>query len=471
MRIDPRRFAAVVPLALGATGCISTATRADLDRVSALVHAPLPNVSRGSAVASDTSEDARAILEQPLTADASVRVALLNNRALRASLREIGIARGQLVQAGLPPNPTVEVELRRPPAQGEALRKSFAVEYDLTSAILVPQRADAARADLEAARYRSAAAVVSTGYEVRAAFLALQAAMARHAIGSRVLDAFAAGRDAARALLAAGNIPELDFTTQEAAYQAARVTIAQLELSVLDRREQVNRLLGLHGEQTTWTADGTLPPVPEALDLPDDLERKSIQASLELAETRSRLEGIARRTGLARTEGWLPDLSVTLNAEQDGPGYTVGGGLRLTLPLFDRKQGTIAAREAELDTLLERYHGAAVDIRSFARELRNRVASTHARARHLQEVVVPTRRRVLEQAILQYNGMQIGVFQLLQARREELDAELGLVEAQRDFWTASAAVDALLTGRRVDLGASAAPAAISASSNESSGGH
>lgn len=411
------------------------------------------------------------ILQQPLTADASVRLALANNRGLRASLRELGIADGQLLQAGLLPNPTFGVDLRRSTAPGEGLRPAFSVEYDLTSALLTPLRTDAARADLEAVRYRSAAAVVATGYEVRSAFLALQAALARLGAAVRVLDAFAAGRDATRALFAAGNVPELDLSSQEAAYQEARLGVAELELEVVGRRESVNRLLGLHGEQTSWSVEGTLAPAPAQLDLPADLERNALRASLELAEMRSGLDATARRALLSRTQGWLPDVSVIADAEHDGPGWTLGAGARFTLPLFDHRQGTTRALEAERDVRLERYQGAAIDIRSAAREARARLAAAHARARHLQEVVVPARRRVMEQALLQYNAMQIGVFQLLQARRDQLASELGYQEALRDFWTARAAVDALLAGRRVGLPALTTASTPGLSSGGPSGGH
>ena len=73
--------------------------------------------------------------------------------------------------------------------------------------------------------------------------------------------------------------------------------------------------------------------------------------------------------------------------------------------------------------------------------------------------------------MLQYNAMQIGVFQLLQARREQLDAELAYIEALREFWTAKAAVDALLAGRRAGLATTATPSSFGASSSDSSGGH
>ena len=45
------------------------------------------------------------LLAQPLTADAAVQVALLNNRGLQASFHELGIAEAEVVQAGRLPNP------------------------------------------------------------------------------------------------------------------------------------------------------------------------------------------------------------------------------------------------------------------------------------------------------------------------------------------------------------------------------
>src|SRR5262249_40027696 len=147
------------------------------------------------------------------------------------------------------------------------------------------------------------------------------------------------------------------------------------------------------------------------------LERRAIEASLTLKGTRHRLEAIAHRTGLALVEGWLPDITVDMHVEQDEDIWEVGGGLGFTLPVFDRQQGRLGAYEAEFDALTERYQGEAIRLRSAARRARNVVLSAHARAKQYQEVIVPARARVMSQTQLQYNAMQVGVFQLLAARR------------------------------------------------------
>ena len=73
------------------------------------------------------------------------------------------------------------------------------------------------------------------------------------------------------------------------------------------------------------------------------------------------------------------------------------------------------------------------------------------------------------QVLLQYNAMQVGVFALLDARRQELEAQAEYAELLAEFWTADAAVDALLQGVRVD--APASPRAARTAEAAASGGH
>lgn len=460
----------------GATGCVTSSIAGDVGRVRELTR--IERVARVADVDVDpaAAEDARSLLQQPLDADAAVRVALLNNRELRATLREMGIARGRLIQAGLLPNPVVELEQLPERSTQFELR----VEYDITRAVLAPIRARAAEPDLEAARYRAAAAVVELGYRARVAFYHLQSAEQRLGIAQRVLDGYAAGRDAARAMLEAGNVPELDVASQETAYERARITVAQIELDVATERERVQRVLGTHGTDTEWRVRGELPMVPERPTIHEDLETRALRASLDLTETRQRLEGLARRAGVTRTEGWLPDITVDAHGLQGNSealagtptdrDWRFGAGVSVGIPLFDRSQGTAAALDAEFDALMERYYGMAVDLRSATREARSRVSSAHARARQYQEIIVPAQGRVTAQTLLQYNAMQVGIFQLLLARREELDVQLAYVETLREYWSSVAELDALLAGKRVMPDARAASATMGGSA-ESAGGH
>lgn len=449
-----RRTDWLVVLAACSSACTSASTAGDLRRVRTLAHAPVIAKVSEQHVEPTTDGDARTLLREPLSPERAVRVALLNNRALRAELRELGISRGHLMQAGLVGNPGFEVELLPERDSNVALR----VEYDLRSLLLAPLAARAASAELTAQQYRVAGSVVELGYEVRTAWIELAAEQQRLAFAVRTLDALTAGRDAAVALLDAGSIPPLEASRQIVAYEGARIEVAKHELALVDRREHMQRLLGLYGEETEWQLAGGLAELPGSLALPDKLETTALTASLELKELEQRLEAAARRTGYTRAAGWVPSLAVDVHALHTDPGayrmedrrWRYGGGVSVGVPLFDRQQGELRATEAEFDGLLERQQGLAIDLRSHARAARNRLRSTHARALAYQQTLVPAQRTVVEQSVLQYNAMQLNLFELLLARRAELEIELSSVDALAAYWTAQAELDALLAGKQVD---------------------
>ncbi len=465
--------------AIASSGCVVSSSGADVSRVRELTRVPsLPEVAEIANVDLElaASENAGKLLAKPLDADAAVRIAILQNRELRAVLRDVGVARGRVLQAGLLPNPLVEAEFVPERDSLLALR----VEYDLKGAVLAPLRAQAFAPELEVARYRAAQGVIELGYQVRAAVYRVQSTTQRLQIAQRVLDGFAAARDATEAMHAAGNVANLERASREAAYQKARVVVAELELEAANEREDLHQRLGVFGAQTNWTLASGLPEAPKTLALPDALEAAVLRANLAMHETRHELEGLARKAGVARIDGLLPDLSVDAHAlltdTQDGTaggnprGWRFGAGVTMGLPVFNRNQGTSLSLEAQFDAGLERYLGAAVELRSEARKARARVVSAHARARQYQEVIVPAQRVVTDETLLQYNAMQVGIYQVLAARREALEVDLAEVEMRREYWTARALLDALLAGARPGSGA-APRVRMPASGEQSAGGH
>ena len=469
-RLTPSR---VLIAALALAGGCASSIRSDVASVRDIsrVQVPLPSLREGH-VEAETPEDPRDLLTKPVDADTAVRIALLNNRELRARLRELGIARARVVQAGLVANPLVEAELLPERDSNLELR----VEYEITSLIMAPMRRRAEQHDLEAARIDVAGEVVQLGYEVRTAFYALQTAEQRLRFAQQTLDALAAGRDAAVAIAEAGNVPQLNAASQIVGYERARITMAQIELEVVGLREALQRLLGLYGEQTAWSVDPHVHELPEQHPTVENLEGKALAANLELRAAQKRLDALAKRTGIARTEGWLPSVSAdvhSLHTDPEGADnerWRWGGGVSVEVPLFDHWQGERRGFEAQFDALLERYQGLAIAVRSAARETSNRLRSAHARARQYETVILPAQQTVMEQTVLQYNAMQLGVFQLLDARRELLDVQLAYADTIREYWSAHAEYEALLSGRTVKVSTAAATTQMG-SAGGSQGGH
>lgn len=448
------------------SACVSGAIDRDLERVHELSRAvqPLPDLPDDE-VSGAAPSAVRDLLKAPLNAERAMRIAVLQNRALRAQLRELGVPRGRLMTASLLPNPVVEAELL--PERDTQLEVTLG--YDLTAALLSSARADALRPELAAARQRAAAAVLRTGYRARVAHYRLAAAIEQLRIAERAFDAYVASRDAARALHAAGNMFEADLATFELACEEARVRTALSELRVADRREVLSAVLGLHGAAADYEVQAGLPVVEDATWDREGLESRAIERSLDLKAMQERLRALSARSGYLSLSGKVPDVSFDLHALLGEPDtdeerdVRLGAGVTVGVPLFDRKQGALRETEAAFDGLLERMHGEAIAIRSTARRIGSRLTSAEGRAQAYAEVIVPAHKRIQRLTLLRYNAMQVSVFELLQAANALYGAETAQVDTALEYWTTKAALDTLLLGARVAvdpeqaMGAGAAP--------------
>jgi hypothetical protein len=76
--------------------------------------------------------------------------------------------------------------------------------------------------------------------------------------------------------------------------------------------------------------------------------------------------------------------------------------------------------------------------------------------------VVPLRKAIADEMLLRYNGMLIGVFELLADAREQVMSVNQSIEASRDFWIAESHFQQALVGGTASGGTLAAPTAVPA---------
>ncbi len=79
--------------------------------------------------------------------------------------------------------------------------------------------------------------------------------------------------------------------------------------------------------------------------------------------------------------------------------------------------------------------------------------NAYALAKHYQDEILPLRKIIAEEALLRYNGMFIGVFELLAENREQSKMVMATIAAKQAFWQAEAAFqNTLLTQSRPSSG-------------------
>jgi cobalt-zinc-cadmium efflux system outer membrane protein len=445
--------ATLLGLALAAGACGPAAV--DWNALTAAADARNPGAKR------HTDENVGRLLSRPLTADSAARIAVLNNRGLRAAVEDLGIAEGRLSQARRLPNPSVEGAMR---FEGEGRPElEVGAMIDLTDLLLLSSRSGAAGAEVEAAKLAAIGSVLDVTFDTRRAFYEYQAAAELLELRRKVLETFDASADLAKRLRDAGNITELDLANQQSLFEEARFDVQNAEVEVRASRERLNALMGLWGRGTEWRAEPRLPAIPAHEIALEKLESAAVERSLELAILKQRVSAADRRANLARAEGLLPELKAGVSAERADE-WSVGPAVEIELPLFYQGQGAVGVANAETRKQRELFADVAVNVRASARNAVSRLSAKREAALHYKSVLLPLKARVVEQTQLEYNGMLVGLFQLLQAKRDQVNTAAAYVERHREYWIARTNVEQLLAGRRYPEAAALSSASRAAAS-------
>jgi cobalt-zinc-cadmium efflux system outer membrane protein len=404
-------------------------------------------------LAADQSEKAdaavRELVAKELTPEAAVQLALLNNRNLRATLQEIGISRAEVIQAGLPRNPEFAASVRFPDRPPSAANTEFSIAQDFLDLILLPLRKSIAQAQFEQTKARVAHETLQLVAEVKTAFYTIQAREQFIKRLEAIMAVNAAAVDLSTRQHNAGNITDLELATQQSAFQEAKLEWAKAQAQLRSDRERLNRLLGLWGENTRWKIADSLPPLPQKEVSFDHLESLAVEQRLDLAAARQQVALAARALTLRSNTRYLPTsirIGVDTEREPDRQNVT-GPTLDFEVPIFDHGQGDVAKLQAQYRQAQHRLDSLATDIRSRVRESRDSLISARDLTEFYKDIYLPQRIRILNETLLQYNAMQKGTFELINAKERELSAEREYIEAWRDYWIARAELENAVGGK------------------------
>lgn len=390
------------------------------------------------------------LMAKPLTLEAALQVAMLNNRELRATLEELGVAQSELVQAGLLENPVITGDLVNS-TRGNGLGGGLSLTQSLISVFLIPAKRRLAQARLNHAVVTVGQAALMLARDVKVAFVSAQAARQTHELYRARAQAAEVAHELAQRQLDAGNIYPLDLQLFAAALDRAKVQLADADLASLVTREEFTRLLGLWGEDIAWNFAGPIGTTLPAESELGQLEQKGVQDRLDLSAARIEVKSIGQALGLRR-RGIVTAVNagfVMRNEVGDDVGHepVLGGSLSLQLPIFDPGHADIARIQAVLRQAQHRLQDAAIHARSEIRVHRAELVAARRKVDYYQQTVVPRAESIIELTIKQYNAMQLGTYQLLETRTDQIDAQRDYVEALRDYWIAHSELELAVGGR------------------------
>ncbi len=382
-----------------------------------------------------------------LTLDTALARALVEHPELEA-LAEEGRAREALaVQAGLRPNPELEVEVGElgSPGGARGVETTFAVSQTLELGGKGAKRRRAAEREAGLVAWDREAARLDLVERASSAFWAALAAQARADLAAELAELARRGAETVAERVRAGKVSPIEATQARVEHGAAQAALARARAEALGARRALAALWG-GADDPAERVEGDLggaAPAPEA----------ELRAALARNPDRARWadEVEARRAAAEREEaGGVPDLTLGGGVRVVGGGdeTTVFAALSLPLPLFDRNQG--AAAEARAQVARARAEQRAADRRLGAElaQALGEFAAARAEAAALEAEVLPGARAALEAIREGYQRGKFGYPALLEAQRTLIDARGQALDAAAAVRQAQVRLDRLTAAHR-----------------------
>lgn len=356
------------------------------------------------------------------------RIARALNPELARMRSNIDVARGRMREAGLYPNPSVEVGQTGVPVSrdGQGMTEAY-----LAQPIIVGRRRSAA---VEAAEAELAAAERMYDARARALDDAIDAAWVEYLFyresASASMDLLdIVDRDHALA-------SERERANPEEPHESLRahVHITELELEVtrftserLYAFQRLTRLMGTTAPRINDIEGEMLPGTPRGLLQYDKDTAIAQHPDSALAVARIRAAEFGARVPRAER---IPDITLRAGGSYDNDmdeGF-VGGGLVIPIPVFDRNQGRIE----EADSLIEASRLDAEDTRqrldlSFT-ESSQMVTEYDTLATVYADAILPAAAAAHAKIVEDYLGEKVGFINVLDGQRTLINARLKSIE-------------------------------------------
>ena len=392
------------------------------------------------------------LLETPLSMDQAVQLALANSPAVQALLAQSWADLAAADQAGRLANPLFSFGRTRINSELELARL---LSFGLLDILTLPQRQTISRNQVAQAKLQLSANVVDQVSQVRQAWVRAVAARETLGYANQVNRTAQASADLAKRMQQVGNFTRLQRAREHVFYADSSAQLAVAQHADIAAREELIRQLGLSDAQAAQLKlPDRLPDLPKEPRGPAEVSAAAAQQRLDVQLSRLQLDAAGRSQRL-RLLNSLVDVEVgarhdTVFDKRTGEranrnGYELG----IRLPVFDWGGAQRASMNAQSLAAANRYDSVVRGASSQLRERYSAYRTAYDLARHYRDEIVPLRKTMAEENVLRYNGMLIGVFELLADTRDQIASVIAAISAQQQFWLADAALSSSLIGKPV----------------------
>jgi len=425
------RAAAVMTFAIGTAACATTGRAPDRGTVDAAIR------SRGlSGIRVEGTEPLppNLVIDDGLTSQEAVAIALWNSPSFQVTLADLGLARADVVEAGLLRNPIFSLLFPLGPKQLE-----WTLQFPFDALWQRPRRVAAAQLNAQTVGERLVWDALTLVAQAKS--LHSDAVISDQRLQLTIENADLVQRLAqiSDARLRAGDISELE--ARAARSDAARVQVARVAAEH-DRdlaRLTLAALLGLDSPpDQVRVVPGPL--VDASACGPEEAQLEEALASRpDLRAAEFGIETAAQRAS------WERSRVVTLIGILDGNGTgavaNAGPGVTVDVPIFFRNQGAISRADAEIEQASRQYLARRTQVVADVRSALVRVRQAEQVIAAWRDEIIPSLETEQRQAESAYQAGEIPLLALLDVNRRLVDGRTRLLDAEADVRRATIALE------------------------------
>ncbi len=306
------------------------------------------------------------VLEDGFEEQEAICTGLANNSAYQATLAQLGMAGGDIVQASLIANPQLVVYFPTGPKEGQ-----YTLYGPIESYFMRPARMKVANREYRRIGDQLVQNGLNLARDIRLSYVDLALATEQTALANEAVEIRQGIADITQDRFKNGEISELETIASrvDALNSAATSGVQKQNISIAQAR--LATLVGL-----PFVEAPLQPSRLETLAVPEFQEQELIETALmcrpDLHGARWAIAAACERSKLSRWLFWRVDGVVDARANELFE--RTGGGLRMDLPIFNRNQGGILRADWELNAAMharDAIHDQIVqEVRVAARQLR-----------------------------------------------------------------------------------------------------
>lgn len=425
------------------TGCQSGATESSPSQVRRSDSSAL--IRPAAKETNETPESA--LLTGAITLRDALAYALTHNPDLTAFSFEVRAAEARALQAGLPPNPEIEVEVEEVGGTGE--RSGFdSAETTIQLSQLIElggkrdKRIHLASLDQERTRWDYESVRLDVMLEVTQAYVEVLAAQERIALSQKLLDVVRKAQSAVAQRVEAGKDPPVEELRASIALSRSEIQAKKATTALATARRKLAASLGLETvDFDKATGDFySAPPAPifdevvgAVADTPDlerwTAEERKQRAAVDLEKTKA-----------------TSDVTVAGGMQYFGEGddTAVVVGVALPIPLFNRNQGGIEEAMENLAKAREQYKAAKIKRTAALAEALNRLVGAYDEVAALQTDVLANAQQAFETAYQGYEQGKFDYLYVLDTQRTLFETHAQHIDALEAYHTTRAEVERLI---------------------------